>query len=293
MTKFWIAGGSRENWLTAFEQGNIWGLRPARRAEWEQISEDDIIFFYVTGKGGGIVGYGAVRTRFRQDKPLWPEEVAQGRTIWPLRFEFDVEECLPPDKWESSPVRPRGLFPRRGFQELDSGVGRHLVALIRAGGRPKETTAVGSATMEEGTSLATIYDRTMAPALSHDAVKSQIAEIGKLQKFLVEQEYDMDGQKIDVVWRRVERSVPTYAFEVQIGGNLFEALAKLKHAFDLWNSHIFLVAREEDRGKVDRLLSGTFHEIRDELKFLELNHVALLHQKKRDNRDTEKALGIL
>lgn len=63
----------------------------------------------------------------------------------------------------------------------------------------------------------------------------------------------------------LERGVPTFVFEVQIGGNVTEALGKLKHAYDLWNSNLYIVIEDKDRNKVSILLSGTFHEIKDKL----------------------------
>jgi len=98
---YWLAVGIKQNWDTAFEYGNIWGLQETQRHLWEDLSENDKLLFYVTRPVGGIIGYGVVRTKVKQNRPLWPEEVKKHRVIWPLRFEFDVEFCLPPDKWAS------------------------------------------------------------------------------------------------------------------------------------------------------------------------------------------------
>ena len=70
-------------------------------------------------------------------------------------------------------------------------------------------------------------------------------------------------------------------------------VAKLKHAFDLWNSHVFLVSPQEDLGKALTLLSGTFHEIRHRLKFVDCLQVTELLARKKDYHDLEKELGIL
>ncbi len=43
----------------------------------------------------------------------------------------------------------------------------------------------------------------------HKEIKQKLVEMGKIQKFLAEAEYPMDGSRLDVVWRRVEKSVPT------------------------------------------------------------------------------------
>ena len=89
----------------------------------------------------------------------------------------------------------------------------------------------------------TIREKTLTgkPAsLDHSRIQEIIFEIGKLNRLISEKEYPMENERLDVVWRRVEKSVPTYVFEVQIGGDIYHALGKLKHAFDLWNSNIFL-----------------------------------------------------
>ena len=103
----------------------------------------------------------------------------------------------------------------------------------------------------------------------HDEIKDKLVHLGKLQGFIAESEYDMDGGKLDVVWRRVERGSPTYVFEVQIGGDLYHAIGKLKHAHDLWNSNIFLITTKNDVAKAQGLLSGTFHEIEKKVRVIE------------------------
>jgi len=69
-------------------------------------------------------------------------------------------------------------------------------------------------------------------------------------------------------------------------------MAKLKHAFDLWNSRIFLVASMSERGKYQELLSGTFHEVGDQMRFIDAALVKELLEKKRDYREMERTLGI-
>jgi hypothetical protein len=70
----------------------------------------------------------------------------------------------------------------------------------------------------------------------HEKVKEIIYQIGSIQGRNPEKEYLIEDKRIDVIWRRTPRSVPSHAFEVQFGGNILEALTKLKHAYDLWNS---------------------------------------------------------
>lgn len=131
--RWWLAVGPREHWLTAFKHGNVWGVRdiPALRRAWEMLGEGDGLLFYVTTPVKGVIGYGRVRAKFEQEQPLWPREVEEGRAIWPLRFEFDVEYCLPVEEWESGRVTHERLAPRRGFGPVDEEVAGEIVQRLR------------------------------------------------------------------------------------------------------------------------------------------------------------------
>ena len=102
----------------------------------------------------------------------------------------------------------------------------------------------------------------------------------------------MDGKRLDVVWRRIDKGVPTYVFEVQVGGDLYHALGKLKHAFDLWNSNLFLVTAEKDLPEALNLLSGTYHEIKNNVKVIELPKIDELLRLKKQYKEFEMRLGI-
>jgi len=293
LNNYWLVVGSPNNWRTAFEHKNIWGLRQTQRNFWESLSETDKLFFYVTSPVSGIIGYGTVRTKFPQDQPLWPQEIKENRVIWPLRFEFDVERCLPPDKWQTSKIASREVFPRGGFQALSQDIARKLVSKFTS--LPKEyyvETPTPISAKETSSTYPPELLQAEQAAPSHDELKHRLVEIGQLQGYLADEEYVFDTGRLDVVWRRVERSVPTYVFEVQVGGDVYHALGKLKHAFDLWNSHIFIVAPLADRNRVENLLSGTFHEISSRIKFIELRKVEELYKRKKAYLDFERELGI-
>jgi hypothetical protein len=127
----------------------------------------------------------------------------------------------------------------------------------------------------------------------HEGLQQKLLDIGKLQKYVADKEYTFDLGKLDVVWRRIERSVPTYVFEIQIGGDVYHALAKLKHAYDLWNSHLFLIASEADCNKAKRLLLGTFHEISNRVRLIQPQKIEDLYNRKKAYLDLEKELGIV
>jgi len=275
MSSHWLVVGAPEHWRVAFENGNIWGLQSTKIQWWERLSEGDGLIFYVTRPIGGAIGLGKVRTKFKQDKPLWPREVEANRVIWPLRFEFDVDFCFGPEDWKVQRL------------EVDA-----LRAVVQAGFQPLKSKAAQCALDAFSPFLRRTPAATPEIEELHEALKRKLVEMGRIQKFLAEPEYPMEGTRLDVVWRRVEKSVPTYVFEVQVGGDIYHALAKLKHAYDLWNSRIFLVAAAQETTKFNSLMSGTFHEVRERLRFIEIPKLEDLYSRKRAYRELEDSLGI-
>ena len=281
MTRWWLIIGSPKNWETAFAHGNLWGFKENQRGLWEHMEKGDRLLLYAGHPVSGIVGFGTLQSRFLQNIPLWPEEVSQSAVLWPLRIEFTVEYCLPSGSWQegrASTATLAGRARRRQMlQTLEDALARELLQAF-----PEEATGHILATAEEE-----------LPANLHDQTIAHLLEIGRLQNFIAEREYDVDIGKVDVVWRRVARAVPNYVFEVHIGGSLDRDLAKLKHAYDIWNSNIFLVSVPDERERVNNLLSGAFHEIKPRLKFIEVARIAELSGKKRGVRELEEELGIL
>ena len=288
---YWLIVGAVQNWITAFEHGNIWGLRKTQQHLWDSLSEGDRVIFYATQPVSGVIGHGKVRTKFKQIKPLWPEEMRRGEIIWPMRFEFDVEACFPQEEWKAKRLTSKLLWPRAGFQLLGKEIALELISNIGTA-EYVVPTEKGLAVAEEAPVYEVGLGKEGITSPSHEEVQRKLLEVGKLQNYIVEKEYPFDIGRLDVVWRRVINSVPTYVFEIQVGGDVYHALAKLKHAFDLWNSHIFIVASEKDLNKATSLLSGTFHEINNRIKYIELEKVEELYRRKKAYFDFENELGI-
>ena len=287
MRNFWIVQGSEENWRQALAARGIWGLEEKGfdKIYWLALAPNDIVLFYVSGRVKGIVGYGIVRSKFYQDVPLWRAEIQEGRAKWPLRFEFDIEFILPENDWKDSrvPVSGGGIFRQpliyKGVSEVEP-IMRTLNPNISIESL-REVTLLSVPSIEE------------IPSPTHEHIKKLLLEVGKLQNYVANKEYPMETERLDVVWRRLPESVPTYVFEVQIGGDLYHAMGKLKHAYDIWNSRIFLVASADTLGEVNQLLSGTFHEIRSVLRFIGTEKIMSLHQSKQKIYNIERDLGLI
>jgi hypothetical protein len=239
------------------------------------LSTGAIVFIYATRPISGFVGYGTVRRTFRQDKPLWPPEVQQQKVVWPLRFEFDLGSLVPPTRWAEERI-PFSEIPttrlQSGFFELAEPLAQQLLSRF-----PLAFTTQPS-----------------PQAYTHDDVQRILVEIGQIQRFVAEPEYRIGNERLDVVWRKMVQSVPTFAFEIQVGGDVYHALGKLKHARELWNTRVFLVGDQAQFGaKADQLLSSTFHETRNELRMIDVHDLNRLHELKREVRETEEKLYLV
>ena len=271
--KYWLAVGTPQNWKTAFELGNTWGLKSKgpQATGWKQVQSGDVLIFYAVSPVKGIIGYGIVQQKLKQDTPMWPEELAKQEVIWPLRLVFEVRSCLSPDRWiEDKVVNDRVSFrAKMGFREVRENLATEVLAPFQV----LVTSAIGEQSL-------------------HGQIVDSLLEIGRLQNYLSQKEYPMGKARLDVVWRRVQRSVPNFVFEVQISGNMYQALAKLKHAHDIWNSNIYLVLLDADKRQLEELLSGTFHEIRDRVRVVDEATVRRLMNLKKEIRDIESRLGM-
>lgn len=288
MQQYWLVVGTVKNWEISFQNRNIWGLKEFREltALWNLLAEGDKILLYVSKPVSGIVGCGTVTTKFRQTNPLWPEEVRRDSVIWPLRFEYEVEYCLSPNLWATRAYTDKNLqlITRMVFQCVPQTA---VEAVRRHFALPLE-----SLNSSEAVKLV-VCSATENVRPDHEGIKDQLAKIGQIQGFLTEKEYPIDGNRLDVVWRRVERSVPTYAFEVQVAGDIYHAMLKLKRAYELWNSRVFLAGTLEGRSKFEELAAGAFYEIRERARYLEFGSVAELYRRKSDYKELETALGLL
>lgn len=271
---YWVAVGTPDHWQLAVDHG-IWGLVTGHESKWLRLHTGAIVFFYATRPVSGFIGHGTVRRTFKQDKPLWPPEVQQGKIIWPLRFEFELGHLVPPTQWRIERIVFKEIAQTRlqsGFFGLQETLARHLLAMFPKGSPEK----------------------VIAPrSLTHEEIRQILVEVGQIQRFVAEPEYPIGKQRLDDVWRRMVRSVPTFSFEVQVGGDVFHALGKLKHARELWNSRVFIVGDTgEFLSRTEELLEGTFHEIRTELRIIDVNELSRLHELKREVREKEQRLYL-
>ena len=205
------------------------------------MQRQDLLFFYAKAPISAVFGTGIVRDKFRQDRPLWPDEVHAGKVLYPYRFTFEIVSFIDEERWTSEGVHLRPGIPYRA--------GMNRIA-------NRENINVLLADAQRLLSAQPVTPEKQSAKVSlHDEVKEKLREIGRLQNYLSETECRLNGERLDVAWRRVAASVPQKVFEIQVSGNLYSAIGKLKKAHLLWNSQPFLVLQNEEITKADELMS--------------------------------------
>ena len=106
---------------------------------------------------------------------------------------------------------------------------------------------------------------------SHDDIVKELLELGEWLGFYVEKEKWTDDKlyRVDVAWMKSSEKPPIKVFEVEISNDVDRALARLKHAHDIWNcQQLWLIVSNEAKAErarklVEPRLKGAFEEIRD------------------------------
>ncbi len=271
--RVWILTGNQENWEVAVSD-KVWGVREGNlKKQWDKLEKGDLLLFYAKAPIKGLIGLGFVESKFKQDKPLWPDEIKANEVIYPYRFGFDLVYYLP-DSWQEKNINVADL--RLPFQAGLNSLSREE-AISEVLERIKTKWNVDLAGFKIEKRMEKKKEKTTRAPSIHNQIRDKLYTIGQLENFISEKEYPIDGERIDVTWRKIPRGVPTKVFEVQIGGSIHQALSKLKHSWDLWNSEPFLIINSTDKEKVNTLLGGTFHEIQGVIRIITIDRVDKLY----------------
>jgi hypothetical protein len=274
---YWVLTGDRENWRRGISD-RIWGVVPGLQSAWDALQRGDFLFLYAKAPASRIFGTGIVRDKFRQDRPLWIDEIEAGRVLYPHRFTFDIVSFIDEDRWMTEGVHPETGIPVRAGMNRIANAENIKVLLAQT----ERLIAVQPSPTEQETKASSL----------HDQVKEKLREIGRLQEYLSETECKINGERLDVAWRRVAASVPQKVFEVQVSGNLWSAIGKLKKAHLLWNSQPFLVLRNDERPKADDLLAGPFLEIKKSVMVRDINAVDELYARVKSADESRQRFGL-
>lgn len=308
----WLVIGRVENWQTAFAQPiPIWGLRDSYAGTFEELRVGDLIVCYATDPVRGVIAVGRVRDKYLDRTTLvWPDETTSGKVIWPLKFRLNEIEALPQVYWEAKPgealhpvsIVDFGLNWRVGFQRLTSEQVNKIFDRIRSSwtGVELEIDEVIAGSYS-GEKEAPAYQAPSAPLVpeppsAHRKTQEVVSEIGRLQHYFTEIEFPISlsgqQQRLDVVWKREHTGVPTFAFEIEFSNNVERAVARLRVAFQRWNSQPRLIADETDRTRIENLIIREERAFQSSFRWIPPSAIERVLKVKRDLKELEQGVGL-
>lgn len=293
-----LLSSSHPHFRSFIEEG-LWGFpdNKVNRKRWSLLSPGCEALLYFEHKGvKGVWGSAKVVDVFERREPVsyWIEKPSG----FPLQLRLELVE---PKRHRPSPGNPIDLSwfdsvtPLR--REEAAALGVKLLkpkmdrwSLVVFGSEAKYSSEVFERLKGE---FASRNRRVQLRELSHEEVQEMIAEMGRMQGRYVSLEEPIDGKKLDVAWRRIQRGAPYTVFEICIGGDLYADLVKLKHAVDLWNSIAVLVTTREKAEEAKRWVEGAFHEVAQNFRIMTVEEVVNLYEKKRSYKEEEAKLGLV
>jgi hypothetical protein len=127
---------------------------------------------------------------------------------------------------------------------------------------------------------------------SHKIIVNMIKEIGEMLGFYTKTEdYTPDKvHRIDITWRVHPTHSPLKVWEVETSGSVILALARLKHAFDIWHSELYLVVldaktKEKAESIVRPQIKGAFAEIEKFLTVIGVDEITNLYNSLKPHKD--------
>lgn len=306
LQKSWLIIGHPNNWQTAFNQPiPIWGFTDQYFSNYENMQRGDFLIFYATSPIKGVIGIGLLKDKYIDRQTLiWDDEKVRSQALWPLRLRFEVWHLLPVALWKSSSVSVSDLNMnfQTSIKNLQPAQFTAVLAKMKEkwgieslGKEPLEyagPTLITSLVMEEEAA----HEFRFRPQDLHNKAQMTIAGIGKLQNYYTEVEYSLkltgEIRRLDVVWKREITGVPTYAFEVEMSGQIERAVAKLRQAYSLWNSRPLLIVPKKEHAKVKNLVEKEQPAFRETFCFYDFSVMEELYAKKKDLREFENRYRI-
>jgi len=275
-----------------FKEG-LWGFPEDRqgvnRKRWSLLERNMPILFYGEYKGvRGIFIKASLIGKEENYKPVkyW----VKNPTGYPLHIYVKIESNMRLE--DATPIKKEELSSYYGIPIFKQKADRWSLVIF------EEESKRAEYSMKKFLNILTEFEirnkRVIIEKPDHESIKEILYQMGIMQKKISEKEVLLDNYRIDVAWKKVPRGNPYIVFEVHISGNLEEALTKLKHAYDIWNSQpLILVTTEENIEKAKNIIEGSFHEVKDKIKIIEWKRVKEAYELKTEYKKLEAELGIL
>lgn len=273
----------------------LWGFPDNRvnRARWDALIAGCEVLFYGglalgDGERKGVYVRGILRRKWVSGEPV--DYWVQNPRGYPLQI--SVELLPPKDPKLAKPITKEELAGAFGVEIFRQRMDRWSLVVFGERGRRGVTYSFDKFAKLAAEFAVRNRQLKLPERPEHEEIKEVIYQMGLLQQRISLKEVELDGYKLDVAWKRLPKSDPYIVFEVQIGGNLNDALTKLKHARDIWNSRPVLVTTEDQLPRAKEIVSGAFHEIKDELRILDWSRLMEAYKAKSHCKELESSLGI-
>ncbi|MEM3697686.1 MAG: EVE domain-containing protein [Candidatus Bathyarchaeia archaeon] len=293
-SKYWIFSVRHENWKISREK-KVWAVKNPNITK--KVTVGDFLILYSTDKKAFLSILRIASNWYRATELTWSDEKSEGRIIYPYQVNVEVvKEGL---------AKLSELVPSLSFIENKSKPGVYLRGTPANFGRPIPELdfkiidqTMANNPLPKDFAIETVTEETSREGSkverkhTHDEVKRMIYEIGKFEGKISEMEYPIENLRLDVVWKSIPTGNPKWAFEVQMAGNFYEALTKLKHAWDKWNSKPCLITTEEYMNQAEWLLNGSFHEMKSDARIIEYTKIVRLHELLKDAHRIKLEIGL-
>jgi len=284
--RYWVWSATKENWDIVKEK-LVWATY--NKGATKIVKRGDIFIFYVKGTLCFKGIFRSVSNWYETKEIIWDDEKRENKKKYP--YQIDLQPI------QLGEANYKVLVPKLKFVEK-----KHApqVYIYGTGGGPVNfRRPIDKSDYEL---ILEEMKKTLIPppkpksrlkprSLSHSELKSMLVELGKLLGKHPQSEFASGPYRYDVIWKRVKAGNPTQVFEIQHGGVLDSALAKLKHAHDMWSANLFLVVtKHKDKEKARILLSGSFHEIGDVTILIQPEEIREIYEYKKRFASLEKRL---
>lgn len=284
--RYWIWSATKENW-NILKEKLVWATYNKKVTK--QIKKGDIFIFYVKGTLCFKGIFKSVSDWYETKEIIWDDEKKENKKKYPFQInlhpiqlgEANYKTLVPKLKFVEKKHAPQvyiygtGGGPvnfRRSIEESDYKlILEEMKKTLIPPPKPKPTT------------------KPRIP--THSELIAKLVELGEILGKYPESEFISGPYRYDVIWRKVKIGSPTQVFEIHHKGVLDSALAKLKHAYDMWSANLFLiVTNHKDKEKAKLLLSGSFHEIGDVTMLVQPEEIREIYEYKKRFALLEKRL---
>jgi len=260
---YWLTTTSPEDYeLSRTKLGfKVEGFREKYRATLEKFKPNDRVLYYIMkiGRIGALLR--VTSEYYYDDTKIWTDE----KERWPLRVKCEPEIVL--DREYMLDVRPMksnlsfmkkfgehwGLAFQGSIKEIQDEDFKYIESEMKK--RKKPTPAPTPPISDEENYEKKILELPLKSKSLHDRLGEMLEIVGSRmdynstvrQKITPEHVYELD-----VAW--LEKKNPHVAIEVQISGNVVEALTRLKEAKRFNYRKLILILKEEQLNHLRKLL---------------------------------------